>query len=272
MPPPDNHVHSEWSWDTGRAASMERTCAEAIRLGLPSVAFTEHVDFTRWSAADPLADHPLTITRPGVRPLDVTGYTECLQRCRDLFPDLRIISGIETGEPHLFAASVAAVLKAAPFDRVLGSMHAVEYDGRLADSIWLLYQLPPVEAMQRYFAGLLPLVAGSDVFEVLAHVDYPRRHWPASSGGYDESLFEEEYRAVFRALARSGRVLEINTASPLVSAGLVRWWYEEGGGAVSFGSDAHQPTDVGRKFALAVDVAEAAGFRPGRDRFDFWRR
>ena len=27
-----------------------------------------------------------------------------------------------------------------------------------------------------------------------------------------------------------------------------------------------------RKFDLAVDVVEAAGFRPGRDRFDFWRR
>jgi len=28
---------------------------------------------------------------------------------------------------------------------------------------------------------------------------------------------------------------------------------------------------VGDKFKLAVDVVESAGFRPGRDRFDFWR-
>jgi histidinol-phosphatase (PHP family) len=28
---------------------------------------------------------------------------------------------------------------------------------------------------------------------------------------------------------------------------------------------------VGDKFKLAVDVVEAAGFRPGHDRFDFWR-
>jgi histidinol-phosphatase (PHP family) len=40
---------------------------------------------------------------------------------------------------------------------------------------------------------------------------------------------------------------------------------------VSFGSDAHQPWRVGDKFKLAVDLAESAGFRPGRDRFDFWR-
>ena len=29
---------------------------------------------------------------------------------------------------------------------------------------------------------------------------------------------------------------------------------------------------VGQRFELAVGVVEAAGFRPGRDRFDFWRR
>jgi histidinol-phosphatase (PHP family) len=83
---------------------------------------------------------------------------------------------------------------------------------------------------------------------------------------------EEEHRSVFRALAASGRVLEINTASPLAVATTMRWWHEEGGGAVSFGSDAHTPGRVGDRFDLAVDIVEVAGFRPGRDRFDFWRR
>ena len=60
--------------------------------------------------------------------------------------------------------------------------------------------------------------------------------------------------------------------SPLASVELVRWFGDEGGEAISFGSDAHTPTAVGQRFDLAVDVVEAAGFRPGRDRFDFWRR
>ncbi|MBA3338179.1 MAG: histidinol phosphate phosphatase, partial [Geodermatophilaceae bacterium] len=83
---------------------------------------------------------------------------------------------------------------------------------------------------------------------------------------------EDEHRTVFRALAASDRVLEINTASPLVSATAMRWWYEEGGGAVSFGSDAHTPNRVGDRFDVVVDVVESAGFRAGKDRFDFWRR
>jgi histidinol-phosphatase (PHP family) len=52
---------------------------------------------------------------------------------------------------------------------------------------------------------------------------------------------------------------------------LVRWWRDEGGTAVSFGSDAHLPQRVGDRFKLAVDVVEAAGFRAGHDPYDFWR-
>jgi histidinol-phosphatase (PHP family) len=53
--------------------------------------------------------------------------------------------------------------------------------------------------------------------------------------------------------------------------GLLRWWREEGGTALSFGSDAHLPGYVGERFREAAGRAEAAGFRPGRDPFDFWR-
>ena len=89
--------------------------------------------------------------------------------------------------------------------------------------------------------------------------------------GHAERAFEPEIRAVLQALAADGRVLEMNTKGPLASAQLLSWWREAGGTAVSFGSDAHQPWRVGDRFKLAVDMAEAAGFRAGRDPFDFWR-
>lgn len=46
MLPSDNHVHTRWSWDTADTSTMEATCRRAVELGLPAVAFTEHVDFT----------------------------------------------------------------------------------------------------------------------------------------------------------------------------------------------------------------------------------
>ncbi len=280
MLPADNHVHSEFSWDTGVNASMEETCRRAVEIGLPALAFTEHVDFTEWGDHDhpPPAGTAIVgaaeiAERERVHPVDLDGYLASIERCRELFPDLRILSGIEAGEPHHFEGSVAAVLADGQFDRVLGSLHSVVYKGRLVYADRLFRHLPAAVVVRDYFGELLRLVEGSGAFQVLAHCDYPRRYWPvAREGEYREADYEEEYRAVFRALATSDRALELNTTSPLASTTLMRWWYEEGGGAVSFGSDAHVPLRVGRLFEVAVDIVAAAGFRPGRDEYDFWRR
>ena len=285
MLPADNHVHSQFSWDTGVDASMEDTCRRAVEVGLPAVAFTEHVDFTEWGAHDnpPTGGRvveglperiPAAIAwRERVLPLDVDGYLASIEKCRGRFPELRILSGIEAGEPHHFEGSVAAVLNQGQFDRVLGSLHSIVHDGRLVYTDWVFGYLPADVVVRDYFGELLRLVEGSDVFQVLAHCDYPRRYWPnRRAGEYREADYEEEYRTVFRALAASDRALELNTSSPLASATLMRWWFEEGGGAVSFGSDAHVPLRVGALFDVAVDIVAAAGFRPGRDEYDFWRR
>jgi histidinol-phosphatase (PHP family) len=273
MLPPDNHVHSEFSWDTGPRASMLATCEEAVRIGLPAVAFTEHLDFTVWGAADRATADGLTDRFPANQlPIDVDVYAETVWECRDRFPRLRIWTGVEAGEPHLFGGSIAEHLGRAPVDRILGSLHSLRVDGRLIGVNRLLRTEDPEATMRRYLTEMVAMIGSSDVFQVLAHCDYPRRYWPGGRDRYPEKLFEEEYRAVFRALAGSGRALEVNTTSPLWSVDLLRWYREAGGDAVSFGSDAHLPANVGQRFALAVDVVEQAGFRPGRDRFDFWRR
>jgi histidinol-phosphatase (PHP family) len=280
MLPADNHVHSEFSWDTGVNASMEETCRRAVEIGLPSVAFTEHVDFTEWGdhdhppAASAAVDAPAQIVeRNRVHAVDIDGYLASVEKCRGLFPQLRVLTGIEAGEPHHFAGSVAAVLAQGQFQRVLGSLHSVVHNGRLVYADRLFRDLPADVVLRDYFDELVRLIEGSGAFQVLAHCDYPRRYWPAArEGEYREADYEEEYRTAFRALATSDRVLELNTTSPLASTTLMRWWYEEGGGAVSFGSDAHVPLRVGRLFDVAVDIVEAAGFRPGRDEYDFWRR
>jgi histidinol-phosphatase (PHP family) len=77
--------------------------------GLPAVAFTEHADFTPWTV-------DLTGREPGACPpqlarwyadglftppqIDLQGYRDCLDACRDAFPRLQILSGVELSEPH----------------------------------------------------------------------------------------------------------------------------------------------------------------------------
>ena len=271
--PADDHVHSQFSYDTGADASMLAACQRALALGLPSIAFTEHVELVEPTVGDALQVRGITAAYgERVRPLDVQGYLASIEECRDRFPSLRVLSGVEAGQPHLVAVSLGAVLAAGPFDRILGSCHAVVHDGVLLEVTALFRLMPTDEIVRRYFAEVLALVEGSDAFQVLAHVDFVGRYFPRAGETYDGAAYEAEYRAVFRALAGSGRALELNTRSRLATVEQLRWWYEEGGPAVSFGSDAHLPWVVGDGFADAAAMAEAAGFRPGRHPYDWWRR
>jgi histidinol-phosphatase (PHP family) len=276
--PPDSHVHSEWSWDTS-VGDMEQSCVRAIELGLPAIAFTEHLDHTVWRIAlegpyvmdrlTALADPNGMLTPP---PLDAAGYLEAIQRCRERFPGVRILSGLEMGEPHRHTEQCAQVLAAGQFDRVLGSLHTLPHQGTFAEPWGIYPHRDPYEVVRDYLAEVARMVSTSDMFAVLAHIDYPARFWPTEKvGSFDPTALEEEFRHALRATARSGRALEVNTRLPL-HATILRWWHEEGGDAITFGSDAHLPPLVGHGFAEAAQMAETHGFRPGKTASDMWAR
>jgi len=280
--PADGHVHSEWSWDAPNG-SMERTCARAVDLGLPAVAFTEHADFTTWIVlASDLDEHrhlkafatPDGLLAPPK--LDLDAYLECVQRCRDKFPDLRIVTGVELGEPHWHGSVAARLLDAGQFDRVLGSLHCLPIGQRFSEMPNLYRQRPAAEVVREYLTEIGRLISGWDAFAVLAHIDYAVRYWPAEAGPFDPYAFEDEFRHALRTLADSDRGLEINTRGSPGSLShygqIVGWWREEGGTVVTFGSDAHDPTAIAWGLAEAVAIVEAHGFRPGRHPYDLWTR
>jgi histidinol-phosphatase (PHP family) len=276
--PADSHVHSEWSWDAPRG-SMERSCAQAVAIGLPAIAFTEHFDHTVWKIdlAGPHADSHLAalttadghLTPPA---FDPDGYSETIERCRHRFPHLRILSGLEIGEPHWHAEAATKMLGTGLFDRVIGSLHCLPDGDGYAEPPGLFAHHPAADILRDYLAEVARLVRGSDAFSVLAHIDYPLRYWPEREAGrFVLSVFEDDFRNALRATAHSGRALEINTRLPLHPT-ILSWWREEGGQAVTFGSDAHEPSAIARGFREAADLAEAKGFRPGRNPYDFWSR
>ena len=260
--PPDLHVHTEWSYD-GQRGSMERSCERAISLGLPAIAFTDHADFVK--------------VHPDQYCVDITGYLDCVERCRAHFPNLRILSGVELGEPHWFAAETAAVLAAGPLDLVLGSIHCIKVDGEPLDASQFRGHagLDFPSAVRAYFREVLAMVESNQPFETLAHLDYPKRYWPDAATAYREKDYEAEIRAVLAAAVRTGRVLEVNTTRGdrlCPDLTVVRWWREVGGQAVQYGSDAHSPDKIAEGFKLATQMVEAAGFKPARDPVALWRR
>src|ERR1700739_4609167 len=129
--PMDSHVHTQWSWDAPAEASRVRSCEQALAAGVPAVAFTDHLDFTVCTDGDLIAAEHID-PRPyaAMHLLDVPGYLASVQECRERFPDLRIFTGAEIGEAHLWAASARAVVARAGFDRILGSLHASPFAGK----------------------------------------------------------------------------------------------------------------------------------------------
>ena len=246
---------------------MERSCQRALEIGLPAIAFTEHADF-------------VTIHKEQ-HSVDIDGYIDAIERCRAQFKGLRIVSGVELGEPHWFPEETATVLSGGRLERVLGSIHCVRLNGAEIDASQ--FRLRPVSeqrgAVEEFFRETLAMLESSAPFEVLAHLDYPKRYWPEGMPLYREEDFEEQLRAILRAAVKRGCVLEANTTrgeggESKFCPGLkvLGWWHDLGGEAVSFGSDAHAPDRVAGGFALATKMVEAAGFRPSPDPMALWRR
>lgn len=280
--PADSHVHSEFSWDTGGPDSaargtMEATCARAARIGLPALFFTEHLDLEDAWFSDPqdFGDHERHLLEPdgrvAVPRFDADGYFESIERCRAAFPQLHIGTGLEIGQPHLRLETARQQLDLSRFDRLLGSLHTLEIEGGRAEPDTLYRRLPAPEVLRRYLAEVPALVAGDEPFEIVTHLDYALRYWPQElEGPVDPRAFEEEFRAALRAIAESGRALEMNTRR--LWPWMPQWWSEEGGRAISFGSDAHAPGALAHGFPEAVAMVEAFGFRAGARVQDLWRR
>ncbi len=238
---------------------MERTCERAIEIGLPAIAFTDHADFVTVHAEQ--------------HRVDVAGYLEEIERCRQKFTDLRILSGVELGEPHWFPDETKQVLSAGKLDRVLGSVHCARVSDRVVDAsqVSKLTNVDPAAFASAFFAETLAMLESDAVFETLAHIDYPKRYLPV----YREEDFEEQLRAILAEAARRDIVLEVNTTRGNVlcpSRTVLDWWREAGGRAVSFGSDAHEPSKIAAGFEAAAAMVEAAGFKPAADPTAIWRR
>lgn len=285
--PQDGHVHSQFSWDATKVGDMHATCARAVAIGLPSLAFTEHVDPRPWArhGVDIPEGYHGRVDDHGrflAAPLDIAAYFEEIDRCRAAFPDLRVLSGVELSEPHHHPDAVTDLLAAAGsdlhgVDRVIGSVHSLpDLDAVPPGSEWIEVpdaypQRRPVDVVRAYLEEIAVLAASEAPFAVLGHIDYPLRAWPDAAGPVPWADLEDDFRCALQSLADSGRALEVNTRLPLSSL-VVTWWHEVGGPAVVFGSDAHLPEYVAHDFTETAAMVEAHGFRAGRTPYEHWSR
>lgn len=252
LPPlADMHTHTDSSPDS--KAPIVSMCEAALRLGLPALAVTDHVEMTSF-----LADGYDKSSRAFLPPDP--------SRCGSATPDgWRSSPAWSWVSPMFDRERSARLLRGHPYDFVLGSLHNLE-DG--VDYFHYDYASADIGAvLDIYFRAELELVEMGG-FQSLAHLTYPMRYMPEYKRPADTRRWQDVIDTLFRRMAEQGIALEINTSGLRQAIGqtspdlpLIRRFRELGGENITIGSDAHRPEDVGAGLETAAALALEAGFR-----------
>ncbi|NJN81534.1 MAG: PHP domain-containing protein [Caldilineaceae bacterium] len=104
----DYHMHTTFSPDADNTPS--EMCEQALAVNMRAIALTEHAEW-----------HPRSRS-----PFENTdAYFETVERCQLAYgpKGLSVLSGVEVGNPHEYAAEASEFLAENPFDVVIGSIH-----------------------------------------------------------------------------------------------------------------------------------------------------
>ena len=248
----DTHNHSVFSFDGH--SSMEEMCHGAVNNGVTLMCTTDHCDFV--AGQDGFA---------GYIAVEKARLAACAALPKPYGGKLRLLYGVELGNPQNYGEQARAFLQARRFDFVLGAVHFLP-DGRD------IYQIPfrdtnDVDAMFRgYFDAMEELVAFGH-FDSLAHLEYPLRLLQGILEPLSLRRYAERVEPILARLAQEGKALEINTRGAYAASGRVEpeaWILETfrglGGQYVTVGSDSHGPGTLGAGFDQAAALLTATGF------------
>lgn len=252
----DCHTHSTCSFD-GRSP-MEEMCRRAEELGLTYYTVSDHCECNDYEEAE---GHPT-----GYRQVAEKAWAQ-MNACQERFPGLRLLKGIELGQPMQALDAARDVLSGREYDFVIGSLHNIRGE---KDFYYLgNHDLPPErwgEMFRRYFSEILEMINWGD-FDSLAHITYPLRYLSASGEAPSFAPYWEELSEVLEALAKADKALEMNTsrilrpgAPKLPDLEVFTRFRELGGKLVTLGSDAHCVEDLAQGIDEGMDILRQAGF------------
>ena len=251
----DIHSHSQISPDCDvPLADMARA---AISAGLREFCVSDHHD---------LLDYDGLPAAPFCWPAAKEQY----RAVKDSLGDrLTLRLGLELGSAPYDPETARAALAQGgeELDFVLGSLHNwIGIQGG-RDLYYSDFHDDPALArlaMESTLAHTWSLVRDCpDCYDSLAHIVYPLRYIRRDGVELSIAQYEEQVRAVFTEVARTGHAMEVNVCrgEDLDSwPPLLRWFRECGGELVTVGADAHRPQDVGKGIPQALEMIQAAGF------------
>ena len=265
--PCDTHTHTARCGHAG--GSDEAFIEAAFARGLDAIAVTDHAPFY-WLPRE--RHDPTLAMAPEVLPRYVEDVLALAERYRG---QIEVLLGLEADYVPGQEEALGRLLTAYPFDVVLGSVHWLDDWLLDAPSSMVRYceNQAEVDVIWARYAELLIGAARSGLFDVLAHLDLPKKF-----GFRATHPFAGRQSEVVSAVAASGCAVELSSAGRRKPVGedypapdLV---CELAAAGVSFvlSSDAHAPAEVGHGFEGLVSnagdlgVSEVVVFRGRRRR------
>ena len=247
--PPDYHMHTPLCHHAvGEPTDYARA---AVRAGLKEIGFSEHSPMQR----DDFDDWRMDLG-------DLDLYVEKVKKARREVPEITIKLAMEVDYIPGHEDWIRDLTARHPWDYLIGSVHYVSdwaIDNPKFISKWR--ERDPFETWTIYFETLAK-AASSGLFDIIGHADLPKKFCfiPTQdcSGIYHHFL---------QAAKKSGVAMEINTAGlrkeckeMYPTPRLVEMAYQAGV-PLTFGSDSHDPREVGYAWIEACQLARASGYR-----------
>jgi histidinol-phosphatase (PHP family) len=249
VPYADYHIHTPFC---GHAIGMpDAYIRQAAKIGLKELGFSDHA---------PMVHKPM----PGVTMSleDLPKYNALIEQVRESYASqISIKIGLEADFLPGYESKTKSIIDSYPYDYIIGSVHFIDdwaFDDPACREYWNKYDVN--EVYRKYYA-LLRQSAKTGFYQIIGHCDLPKKF-----GARPTIDLTDEIKATAKVFKDTGVAVEINTAGlrkPIGEMYPSRHClkiYCEAGVPLIFGSDAHNPEDVGRDFEDAVNLAKFVGY------------
>ena len=243
----DIHNHSRFSFDSD--ACPEDEIKKAIKKGVKIYGFAEHVY---------LFDN--TDLRGEIDRLGE--YVEYLERLKPLFPDTKLLHGVEYNFDAPHEKQYLTISDSIGFDYVINSVHWLDGLDMYSD---FFSKVSAERGYELYFDAVLnSLDAGYD-YQIVGHfgniLKIGRQFSPEA---YFEK-YESRIAEILTEIIRRDKTLEVNTSGGGIALSIpnrevLELYHRLGGRKISFGADAHNVKSVSKNIDAAIAVVKQIGF------------
>lgn len=229
-----------------------KLASEAVKKGISEIGFSEHAPMIK----DDWDDWHMKFE-------DMNLYIQSIKKAQIEHPNLCIKYGLEVDYIPGHEAWIYDLTKMYNWDYLIGSVHYVSDDFDIDNPHKLhMWKGSDVDEIWRLYFDRLRMAVGSGLFQIIGHADLCKKF-----GFFPKGKVEAEIQAFLETARDRSVAIEINTSGLrkacreiYPSASILKMASEMKIG-LSFGSDAHNPEEVGMNFGEAVSLARSVGYK-----------